>query len=225
MNRIESWPRLASQSLLGNRSHQFGNLQGESHVLGKAITCIQTLTQRRDPNFVDDSDDDEDDDWDSIVIVDKTSRGGSRSSPFGNNNNPFGDINDPTNNDPSSSNASSDKLIIMSSGMDGTIRVWDSIFGNEEYRLDGFEEDTVIHLCLRSCEQAAGGGEEELDETLLVTDGMKQNVCIHDFNPNQVKYGRDKYEYDMDDDNKNGSGGFGGNNFEGEDDDDVEDWF
>jgi len=54
----------------------------------------------------------------------------------------------------------------VSSGQDGAVRAWNSITGEELFVLDGF--DSVASLCLTH-------------DTLL-TSGMKQFVCVHDFN-------------------------------------------
>lgn len=56
---------------------------------------------------------------------------------------------------------------ILSAGMDGTVRVWNPFKGgNEIYRMDGFT-DSLSSLCL--------------DGEILVTDGMDDLVCVHDF--------------------------------------------
>lgn len=54
---------------------------------------------------------------------------------------------------------------ILSAGSDGSIRVWNPKSGNEMYRMDGF--DDVTSICL--------------DKEILVTNGMNEYVCIHDF--------------------------------------------
>lgn len=54
---------------------------------------------------------------------------------------------------------------ILSAGLDGSIRVWNPKSGNEMYRMDGFDDLTSI--CL--------------DKEILVTNGMNEYVCIHDF--------------------------------------------
>lgn len=56
---------------------------------------------------------------------------------------------------------------ILSAGMDGTVRIWNpSKGGRELYRMDGFT-DALSSLCL--------------DGDILVTDGMGELVCVHDF--------------------------------------------
>jgi len=56
---------------------------------------------------------------------------------------------------------------ILSAGMDGTVRVWNpSGGGKESYRMDGFT-GALSSLCL--------------DGEILVTDGMGEMVCVHDF--------------------------------------------
>ena len=60
----------------------------------------------------------------------------------------------------------------LTASSDGTIRTWDVAKGKEEYRMDGFNEN-LSSLCLQ-------GGSDTEDE-LLVTNGMNQYVCVHDF--------------------------------------------
>jgi WD40 repeat protein len=60
----------------------------------------------------------------------------------------------------------------LSASEDGTIRAWDAAKGKEAYRMDGFSAD-LTSLCLQ--------GGSDTDDDLLITDGMKQYVCIHDF--------------------------------------------
>jgi len=67
---------------------------------------------------------------------------------------------------------------IISAGTDGSIRVWNPKSGTELYRMDGFDDLTSI--CL--------------DKEILVTNGMKEYVCIHDFD---VDEDLDK-RYDLD---------------------------
>lgn len=55
---------------------------------------------------------------------------------------------------------------IFSAGLDGTIRIWDASSGKELYRMDGFTHG-VSSLCL--------------DSNTLVTNGMGEYVCVHDF--------------------------------------------
>lgn len=54
---------------------------------------------------------------------------------------------------------------ILSAGADGSVRVWDPSAGSELYRMDGFKDLTC--LCL--------------DKEILVTNGMNEYVCVHDF--------------------------------------------
>jgi WD40 repeat protein len=54
---------------------------------------------------------------------------------------------------------------ILSASSDGTIRVWDPAKGENLYRMDGFEG--ITSLCH--------------DREILVTNGMNEFVCVHDF--------------------------------------------
>eukprot|EP00550_Attheya_septentrionalis_P009102 CAMPEP_0198284766 /NCGR_PEP_ID=MMETSP1449-20131203/4204_1 /TAXON_ID=420275 /ORGANISM="Attheya septentrionalis, Strain CCMP2084" /LENGTH=794 /DNA_ID=CAMNT_0043981979 /DNA_START=260 /DNA_END=2644 /DNA_ORIENTATION=+ len=54
----------------------------------------------------------------------------------------------------------------LSAGADGTVRIWSPSKGIEMFRMDGFS-DSCRSLCL--------------DHDLLVTDGMEEYVCVHDF--------------------------------------------
>lgn len=67
---------------------------------------------------------------------------------------------------------------ILSAGADGSLRVWDASKG-EIYRMDGFE--TVSSICL--------------DREILVTDGMGEYVCVHDFDVTDEDVGG---EFDLD---------------------------
>ena len=67
---------------------------------------------------------------------------------------------------------------ILSAGADGTIRVWDPSKG-EMYRMGGFEG--VSSICL--------------DREILVTNGMGEFVCIHDFDVTEDDVDAD---YDLD---------------------------
>lgn len=69
---------------------------------------------------------------------------------------------------------------ILSAGSDGTIRVWDPSKGKELYRMDGFDE-TISNLCL--------------DREILVTDGMANFVCVHDFDVSIDEY-KDGFDLD-----------------------------
>lgn len=59
-----------------------------------------------------------------------------------------------------------DATKFVSSGTDGTVRAWNPVSGKELFLMDGFD-DPVKSLCLL--------------EDLLITDGMKKFVCVHDF--------------------------------------------
>lgn len=59
-----------------------------------------------------------------------------------------------------------DSTKFLSASADGTIRVWSPSEGKEMYRLDGFT-DSLSSLVLAK-------------ET-LITDGMENMVCVHDF--------------------------------------------
>uniref|UniRef100_A0A7S2L7E3 Uncharacterized protein n=1 Tax=Leptocylindrus danicus TaxID=163516 RepID=A0A7S2L7E3_9STRA len=58
-----------------------------------------------------------------------------------------------------------DSSKILSCSLDGSIRLWSPSSGTCLYTMDGFEN--ISSLCL--------------EESLLVTDGMGQYVCVHDF--------------------------------------------
>ena len=55
---------------------------------------------------------------------------------------------------------------ILSAGADGTLRVWDPKAVEELYRMDGFE-GYISSICL--------------DGEVLITNGMSDFVCVHDF--------------------------------------------
>ena len=55
---------------------------------------------------------------------------------------------------------------ILSAAADGTLRVWDPTAEEELYRMDGFE-GVISSICL--------------DGEVLVTNGMSDYVCVHDF--------------------------------------------
>jgi WD40 repeat protein len=76
--------------------------------------------------------------------------------------------------------ASQDGSKILSGGSDGTIRVWNPLKGEELYRMDGFAE-TISSLCL--------------DREILVTDGMGEFVCVHDFDTTEEEL---ENGYDLD---------------------------
>lgn len=56
---------------------------------------------------------------------------------------------------------------ILSAGADGTIRIWNAAKGKELFRMDGFTPDISSLI---------------MDREILITDGMEDHVCIHDFN-------------------------------------------
>lgn len=59
-----------------------------------------------------------------------------------------------------------DATKFLSASKDGTVRAWNPATGKELFRMDGFTE--ALHsLCLQ--------------DDMLITDGMKQFVCVHDF--------------------------------------------
>ena len=68
---------------------------------------------------------------------------------------------------------------IVSAGVDGTVRAWNYKTGKEFFVMDGFS-DGINSLCL--------------SEDALVTNGMNQFVCVHDFNID----GGDEVEDDID---------------------------
>lgn len=69
---------------------------------------------------------------------------------------------------------------ILSAGGDGTLRVWESSTGEELYRMDGFK-GSISSVCL--------------DRETLVTDGMGELVCVHDFDIDVDEYLK---AYDLD---------------------------
>lgn len=60
----------------------------------------------------------------------------------------------------------------LSASEDGTIRAWDVAKGKENYRMDGFTKE-LSSLCII--------GSSDTDDDFLVTNGMNQYVCVHDF--------------------------------------------
>lgn len=78
----------------------------------------------------------------------------------------------------------------LSAAADGTIRVWDAAKGTEAYRMDGFSED-LTSLCLQGC--------SDTDDDMLISNGMKQYVCVHDFSDGIGEESIDDYFEQWDD--------------------------
>jgi WD40 repeat protein len=70
---------------------------------------------------------------------------------------------------------------ICSAGGDGTIRVWSAASGKELFRMDGFQD--ITSLCFE--------GEDN-----LITNGMRQFVCVHDFLVDIEEEIEDGYEFE-----------------------------
>ena len=66
-----------------------------------------------------------------------------------------------------------DSSKLVSAGLDGTVRIWDPMTGKEMYRMEGFSS-IVRSLCL--------------DRERLVTDGMSEFVCVHDFDVEEDEF-------------------------------------
>jgi WD40 repeat protein len=75
--------------------------------------------------------------------------------------------------------ASVDGSKFLSAASDGTIRAWSPSSGEELFRMDGFT-DELSSLCL-------------LEGMYLITDGMENLVCVHDFDVDETEY-QDGYE-------------------------------
>ena len=60
-----------------------------------------------------------------------------------------------------------DSSKFISCGQDGSVFVWNASEGKELFRMDGFSESISSLACL--------------GRDLLVTDGMAEYVCVHDF--------------------------------------------
>ena len=60
-----------------------------------------------------------------------------------------------------------DSSKFLTCGQDGSVCVWSAASGKELFRMDGFSSSISSLACL---------GRE-----LLVTDGMEEYVCVHDF--------------------------------------------
>jgi len=72
-----------------------------------------------------------------------------------------------------------DESEFLSADADGSVRAWNATKGTELFRLDGF--DNLKSLCL--------------NQTMLITDGMEQFVCVHDFDVNAEDEAK---QYDLD---------------------------
>mmetsp|Transcript_20391 Transcript_20391/g.33756 ORF Transcript_20391/g.33756 Transcript_20391/m.33756 type:complete len:548 (-) Transcript_20391:18-1661(-) len=68
---------------------------------------------------------------------------------------------------------------ILSASADGTVRAWSPTTGKELYVMAGFSS-SLTSLCL--------------NQDVLVTNGMDQFVCVHDFDVNQADFERDGLE-------------------------------
>mmetsp|Transcript_17251 Transcript_17251/g.24378 ORF Transcript_17251/g.24378 Transcript_17251/m.24378 type:complete len:675 (+) Transcript_17251:38-2062(+) len=66
---------------------------------------------------------------------------------------------------------------LLSSGQDGTLRAWDVLQGKELYRMDGFTNNEG-----GTSSEYQGSSTLCFDGEVLVTDGMGEYVCVHDFN-------------------------------------------
>jgi len=73
-----------------------------------------------------------------------------------------------------------DSSKILSAGADGRVIVWSPSTGDMMYSMEGFT-DALSSLCL--------------DQSLLVTDGMDNYVCLHDFDLKEDL--EDSYELDF----------------------------
>ena len=74
-----------------------------------------------------------------------------------------------------------DSSTFLSCGEDGSVLVWDSASGNLLYSMDGFTRSISSLACL--------------GRDLLVTDGMENLVCVHDFS---VEEDDALYGYELD---------------------------
>ena len=97
-----------------------------------------------------------------------TQRMKSRSHLFQGHDGPISSLSCPVN----------DSSKLVSAGLDGTVRIWDPATGKELYRMEGFSS-IVRSLCL--------------DRERLVTDGMNDFVCVHDFDVEE-----DEFKSDLD---------------------------
>lgn len=76
-----------------------------------------------------------------------------------------------------------DSTKFLSASKDGTVIAWNAATGKKFFRMDGFTE-SISSLCMQ--------------DGLLITDGMDQYVCVHDFDvdPNEEDF---KLDLDWDD--------------------------
>lgn len=65
-----------------------------------------------------------------------------------------------------------DSSKFLSCGQDGSVRVWSACSGEELFRMNGFSSNISSLACL--------------GRDLLVTDGMEEYVCVHDFDVEDV---------------------------------------
>ena len=70
---------------------------------------------------------------------------------------------------------------ILSCGIDGTVCIWNAVSGDLLYRMDGFTSTISSLACV--------------GRDLLVTDGMDDLVCVHDFSVDEDT-ALDSYELD-----------------------------
>jgi hypothetical protein len=64
-----------------------------------------------------------------------------------------------------------------------TVRAWNAASGKSFFLMDGFDK-SISSLCLLDATYSA-------TNTMLITDGMKQFVCVHDFSID------DEADYDL----------------------------
>jgi len=73
-----------------------------------------------------------------------------------------------------------DSTKFLSASTDGTVVAWDPATGRKLFRMDGFTR-SIRSLCLQ--------------DGLVITDGMDQYVCVHDFD---VDPDEEDFELDLD---------------------------